>query len=179
MKDAHFAISGFLALCLASLLDGCQQREPVRLNARKEGNTVQLCLSHESACPQKDGISLSDISVYRYDSPGSNELVWDTSPESPIGNERIPGIVTYGIPPENWRNKITPPALVCGKAYLVNPPATFFALKCDGAVVLFDFQHLEEFFRQTALRVPAKADSLPVVAGAAWHSVARNAQVAK
>jgi hypothetical protein len=38
------------------------------------------------------------------------------------------------------------PALVCGKAYLVNPGAHYFALKCDGTLVVFDDPHLEEFF---------------------------------
>jgi len=108
---------------------------------------VQLCLSNESTCPQQDGISLDDISVYRYDSVHDNEIVWETSPEMSITNERIGGIVTYGIPPKDWRNRIRPSVLVCGKAYLVNPGPKLFARKCDGTVVVFDFQHLESFFR--------------------------------
>jgi hypothetical protein len=93
-------------------------------------------------------VSPAGISVYRYDSLHDNELVWDAEPDNPITNGNISGVVTYGIPPANWRNRITPPALVCGKAYLVNPPATLFAVKCDGSVVLLDFPDLEEFFRQ-------------------------------
>jgi hypothetical protein len=77
-----------------------------------------------------------------------NELVWDAEPDNPITDEGTSGVITYGIPPNNWSNKIVPPTLICGKAYLVNPGALFFALKCDGSVVVFDFQHLEEFFRQ-------------------------------
>ena len=147
-----------LSIGFVSFVTGCQQQQqqPWHLNARKEGDTVQLCLSNKWTCPQEDGISPGDLSVYRYDSTYNNELVWETSPESPITNERISGIITFGIPPTNWRNKRTPPALVCGKAYLVNPGASFFALKCDATVVVFDFQHLEDFFTQTALPVPTK-----------------------
>ena len=147
MKTIYFSISVFLACCLVSFLTGCQLQPSWHLNARKEGDTVQLCLSNEGACPQPGGVSPSSISVYRWDSMHDNELVWDAEPDNPITNGRISGIVTYGIPPNNWRNKMTPPALVCGKAYLVNPGALFFALKCDGTVVVFDSQHLETFFR--------------------------------
>jgi len=49
-----------------------------------------------------------------------NELVWEAEPDNPITDERISGVITYGIPPKNWSNKIKPPALICGKAYLVN-----------------------------------------------------------
>lgn len=148
----------FLAFCLLFFSTGCQQQPPWYLDARKDGDGVQLCLSNQPACPQPDGVSLGDISVYRYDSTHDNQIVWDTSPESAFSNEKIDGVVRYGTPPKNWRNEITPPALVCGKAYLVNPPATFFALKCDGTVVLFDFQHLEEFFNQNA---PSAAKKKP------------------
>jgi len=158
MKHTYFAISALLAFCLMSILNSCelQQQQPWHLAARKEGDTVQLCLSHESECPPSDGLSPSSISVYRYDNVHDNALVWDTSPESEITNDRFDGVFTYGIPPKNWRNQLAPPALVCGKAYLVNPGALFFAQKCDGTVVVFDFQHLEEFFRQDALPVPNK-----------------------
>ena len=156
MTHTYFAISLLSAFCLVSILCGCQMQEPWHLQAHKAGETVQLCLSHGPECPQPDGVSPSSISVYRYDNTFNNELVWDTSPEEPIANDRFNGVFTYGIPPKNWRNQLTPPALVCGKAYLVNPPASFFALKCDGTVVTFDFQHLEEFFRQEAPPVPTK-----------------------
>lgn len=146
MKSIYLAVATLLALCLASCFG--DPRLLWRLQASKAGETVQICLSHESDCPQPDGISLSNISVYRYDSVFDNELVWDTSPGTEETNDRIDGIVTYGVPPKNWHSQATPPPLVCGKAYLVNPPASFFALKCDGTVVTFDFQHLEEFFRQ-------------------------------
>jgi hypothetical protein len=145
MKNVHLALSAAL-MCFC--LTGCQlSTASWHLDARKAGDTVQLCLSNESTCPQKDGVSPAGISVYRYDSTASNELVWDAWPENPIASEKIDGIITYGVPPKNWRNKTTPPPLVCGKAYLVNPGANFFGLQCDGTVVVFDFQHLENFFR--------------------------------
>lgn len=154
MKRVYLPISVLLAFCLASCLTGNQQ--PWHLQAHKEGDTVQLCLSHDAKCPEPDGVSPGGISVYRYDSLGNNEIVWDTSPDNPITRDRIDGVITYGIPPKNWSNQRTPPALVCGKAYLVNPAATFFALKCDGTVVLFDFPDLEEFFRQEAISAEKK-----------------------
>ena len=152
MKKGYFVISLFLVCCVSFVT--CCQQQFWHLNARKEGDTVQLCLSNESVCPQPDGISPSGISVYRYDSMHDNELVWDAEPENPITDGRISGIVTYGIAPKNWQNKRTPPALVCGKAYLVNPGAIYFGLKCDGTVTVFDAQHLEYFFRQDALPAP-------------------------
>ena len=127
--QVSYPIDKFLAFCLLSFSTGCQQQQPWHLNAREEGDMVQLCLSNESTCPQQDGISLDDISVYRYDSVHDNEIVWETSPEMSITNERIGGIVTCGIPPKNWRNRIRPSVLVCGKAYLVNPGPKLFARK--------------------------------------------------
>ena len=157
MKNTYFTVSLFLACCLVSLLTGCQApQQPWHLTASKKDNTVQLCLSNELKCPQPDGVSPSGISVYRYDSTYDNELVWDAEPEDPEFNGRISGMVTYGIPPKDWTNKLVPPALVCGKAYLVNPATEFFALKCDGSVVVFDFQHLDEFFRQQDSAGPTK-----------------------
>jgi len=150
MKRVNWACLALIAIGIASFLAGCQQPRQWHLTARKEGDTVQLCLSNKLECPQEGGIDLDDISVYRYDSVQSNQLIWETSTDSPIGNERLKGLVTYGVPPEKWRNKLTPPALVCGKAYLVNPPAQFFALKCDGSVVVFDFPQLAEFFTPSA-----------------------------
>jgi len=155
MNKAYSSL--FLPCCLVSLLTGCQQPQQLwHLTASKNSDTVQLCLSTELSCPQPEGVSPAGISVYRYDSTYDNELVWDTEPENPIINGRISGVVTYGIPPKNWSNKLAPPALVCGKAYLVNPGAEFFALKCDGSVVVFDSQHLEEFFRQETPSQPTK-----------------------
>jgi len=151
MKNIYFPLS-----CLVSILTGCLPQPPWHLNAQKQGDTVQLCLSRDSQCPQPGGVSLDDISVYRYDNMHDNELIWEAASDNPITSGSIDGIVTYGVPPKNWQNKLTPPALVCGKPYLVNPPASFFALKCDGTVVLFDFQHLEEFFRQDASPAPTK-----------------------
>jgi hypothetical protein len=170
MKKTYFAVSLFLACCFLSLLIGSQQprhltaskkgdtvqQQPRHLTASKKGDTVQLCLSSELKCPQPEGVSPAGISVYRYDSLYDNEIVWETEPENPITNDRISGVITYGIPPKNWSNKIVPPALICGKAYLVNPGANFFALKCDGSVVVFDFQHLENFFRQEDPSEPTK-----------------------
>jgi hypothetical protein len=150
MKNNNFAIPAVPAFCLALLLTGCKLQQPLHLNARKAGDAVELCLSNESVCPQQNGIGMDDISVYRYDSIGKNEIVWEAAAPESIASERIDGVIVYGIPPKNWHNKIGPPALVCGRAYLVNPGANFFALKCDGTVVVFDFQHLEEFFSQTA-----------------------------
>jgi hypothetical protein len=60
------------------------------------------------------------------------------------------------VAPKDWINKLTPPALICGKAYLVNPGAHYFALKCDGTVVVFDDPHLEEFFREKTPAEPEK-----------------------
>jgi len=158
MKKTYFAVSLFLACCFLSLLIGSQQprhltaskkgdtvqqqprhltaskkgdtvqQQPRHLTASKKGDTVQLCLSSELKCPQPEGVSPAGISVYRYDSLYDNEIVWETEPENPITNDRISGVITYGIPPKNWSNKIVPPALICGKAYLVNPGANFFAL---------------------------------------------------
>ena len=83
-----------------------------------------------------------------------NELVWDAEPENPITVGYISGMVTYGMPPKDWINKLAPPALVvCGKAYLVNPGAHYFALKCDGTVVVFDDPHLD--LRASINMVPA------------------------
>ena len=155
MKSTYLAVSALLAFPLASCFTGLQAGRWY-LQARKEGDTVQLCLSQESQCPQPGGIRLDDISVYRYDNVFNNELVWETGTDTEITNDGIDGFVTFGIPPKNWQNKMKPPALVCGKAYLVNPPASFFALKCDGTVVTFDFQHLDEFFRQEAKPLPTK-----------------------
>jgi hypothetical protein len=63
-----------------------------------------------------------------------------------ITHSQVPRCFGYGVPPKDWINKLAPPALVCGKAYLVNPGAHYFALKCDGTVVVFDDLHREEFF---------------------------------
>src|SRR5262249_39349593 len=113
----------------------------------KSGDTVQLCLSNESRCPQPGGVSPAGISVYRWDSMHDNELVWDAEPESSETNGKITGLVTYGIAPRGWTNKTVPPALVCGKAYQVVPTNELFGLRCDGSFVVMDFQHLEYFFR--------------------------------
>ena len=157
VKNTYFAVSLFLACYLVSLLTGCQQpQQPWHLTASKKDDTVQLCLSNELKCPQPEGVSPAGISVYRYDSSYDNKIVWETEPDNPITNDRISGLITYGIPPNNWSNKIVAPALICGKAYLVNPGANFFALKCDGSVVVFDFQHLENFFRHEDPPEPTK-----------------------
>jgi hypothetical protein len=117
------------------------------LAAGKKGDTVQLCLSNRDECPQVGGVSPSSISVYRWDNMHDNELVWDAEPKNPNTDRNIVGVVTYGAPPQDWINKLTPPALECGKAYLVNPGAHYFGLKCDGTVVVFDAPLLEQFFR--------------------------------
>ena len=155
MKKTPFAVLAFAAFCLTSILSSCQSLPSWHLKASKLGDTVQLCLSQAPECPQPGGVSPSSITVYRYDNLHDNELVWDAEPESETSGN-FDGVVTYGVPPKNWRNELTPPALVCGKAYLVNPPATLFALKCDGTVMQVDFPHLEEFFRDNAQAVPAK-----------------------
>jgi len=156
MANINFAGSLFLACCWLLLLTGCQGQQPLHLTASKKGDTVQLCFSTDVNCPQPEGVSPAGISVYRYDSMHDNELVWDAEPDNPETDGRISGVVTYGIPPKNWTNKLAPPALVCGKAYLVNPATSYFALKCDGSVVVFDSQHLEYFFRQGDPREPTK-----------------------
>ena len=141
------SVSLLLACCFVSLT-GCQLQPSWYLSASKQGEAVQLCLSNGSTCPQPEGVSPAGISVYRYDSVHDNQLVWDAEPDNPINDGKISGVITYGIPPEHWSNKLAPPALLCGKAYLVNPGASLFALKCDGSVVVLDFQHLEEFFSE-------------------------------
>ena len=157
MKKSYFARPALPVFCLVSIWSGCQlQPQTWHLTAHKNGESVQLCLSQQSECPAAGGVRTSGISVYRYDDTFNNQLVWDTSPENEITNDRFDGVFTYGVPPKNWRNQLAPPALVCGKAYLVNPAASFFALKCDGTVVVFDFPHLEEFFRQNAIPAPTK-----------------------
>ena len=145
MKRTCFAVLFFVLL-----LTGCLQpfASDWHLTASKKDNTVELCLSNKLECPQPEGVSPAGISVYRYDSMHDNELVWEAEPDNPETDGRISGVVTYGIPPKNWTNKLAPPALICGKAYLVNPGANYFGLKCDGSVVVFDAQHLEYFFRQ-------------------------------
>lgn len=134
---------------LALSLAGCQSFS-WHLAASKKGDTVVLCLSNGNECPQPGGVSPSSITVYRWDNMHDNELVWDAEPGNPITESNISGVVTYGVPPQDWINKLTPPALVCGKAYDVNPGAHYFALKCDGTVVVFEATHLEEFFRENA-----------------------------
>ena len=123
---------------------------------QQKGGTVELCLSNEGECPQTGGVSPSSISVYRWDNMHDNELVWAAEPKNPITAGRISGVVTYGLAPKDWVNQLTPPALICGKAYLVNPGAHYFALKCDGTVVVFDARHLEEFFRGNIPAEPTK-----------------------
>lgn len=158
LNRIYIAVSLPLACCFVALLAGCHLQPPWHLTASKKGETVQLCLSHESTCPQPEGVSPAGISVYRYDSTRDNELVWDAEPDDPETDGKISGVVTYGIPPKNWSNKIVPRALVCGKAYLVNPAAELFALKCDGSVVILDYPHLEEFFRENS---PPEATKTP------------------
>ena len=164
MKKIYFAVSLILAFCFVSLMTGGQQ--PQHLTARKKGDTVELCLSNELKCPQPGGVSLSSISVYRWDNMHDNELVWDAESENPMTAGNISGMVTYGVPPKDWINKLAPPALICGKAYLVNPGANYFGLKCDGSVVVFDSQHLENFFDgQEGPREPMKKrpdDGMPM-----------------
>lgn len=151
MKNIAFATCVLSVLSLLWIVNACQlQPQTWHLQARKNGETVQLCLSTQAECPQPGGVSPAGISVYRYDNTFNNELVWDASPESPLGEDGFDGVVTYGIPPKHWHNQLTPPPLVCGKAYLVNPAAILFGLKCDGTVVVVDFPHLEEFFRQAS-----------------------------
>jgi hypothetical protein len=143
-----------LALCLAS----CQSFS-WHLAASKKGGTVELCLSNGDECPQAGGVSPSSISVYRWDNMHDNELVWDAEPKNPITTGDISGVFTYGVPPQDWINKLSPPAPICGKAYLVNPGAHYFGLKCDGTVVVFDDPHLEELFRGNPPAGPDKIES--------------------
>jgi hypothetical protein len=149
--QSNTSISVLLACCLALSLAGCNgsSGSSWHLGASKKGDTVELCLSNGDACPQPGGVSPSSISVYRWDNLHDNELVWDAQPPNPnteTSGGSISGIFTYGVPPKDWTNKLTPPALVCGKAYLVNPGSHYFALNCDGTLVLFDDPHLGEFF---------------------------------
>ena len=148
MKNTCFAASLFLVVCVASLLAGCRVQYWY-LSASKSGDTVQICLSNDSTtCSQPGGVSPSSITVYRWDNMHDNELVWDAEPNDEV-SATIAGVVTYGIPPSGWTNKLTPPPLACGKAYQVNPSSDkLFGLKCgDGSLIVTDFQHLEYFFR--------------------------------
>jgi len=149
-KSTCIAFSLLLAGCLALSLASCQSFS-WHLAASKKGGTVELCLSNGDECPQAGGVSPSSISVYRWDNMHDNELVWDAEPKTPITAGNISGVFTYGVPPTGWTNNLAPPAVICGKAYLVNPGAHYFALKCDGTVVVFDDPHLEEFFRESTL----------------------------
>jgi hypothetical protein len=146
MKNTCFDVSLLPAFCFVLFLAGCQQQSWY-LTASKSGDTVQLCLSNELTCPQSHGVGPAGISVYRWDSMHDNELVWDAEPDNPETNGRISGLITYGIPPKGWTNKTVPPALMCGKAYQVVPGDKLFGLRCDGSLVVMDFQHLEYFFR--------------------------------
>ncbi len=157
-KNIYIACSLLLTCCLALSLAGCQSSS-WRLAASKKGDVVELCLSNGDECPQAGGVSPSSISVYRWDNMHDNELVWDAEPKNPITAGNISGVVTYGVAPKDWINKLTPAAPICGKAYLVNPGAHYFALKCDGTVVAFDGPHLEEFFRASASAEPEKSES--------------------
>jgi len=154
VKHTYITFSLLLLCFLALSLASCQ-RSSWHLAAAKKDGTVELCLSNGDECPQAGGVSLTSISVYRWDNMHDNNLVWDAEPKNPITAGNISGVVTYGVPPKDWINKLTPPAPVCGKAYLVNPGAYYFALKCDGTVVVFNDPHLEEFFRENA---PTKLD---------------------
>ena len=140
---------------LGGALANCQSSSWHLAAAKKDG-AVELCLSNGDQCPQVGGVSPSSISVYRWENMHGNELVWDTEPKNLITPGSMSGVVTYGVPPKDWINKLMPPALVCGKAYLVNPGAHYFALKCDGTVVVFEAPHLEEFFRENAPTEPDK-----------------------
>ena len=157
-KNTYNALSLLLTGCLALSLASCQSFS-WHLAASKKGGTVELCLSNGDECPQAGGVSPSSISVYRWDNTHDNELVWDAQPKNPITAGNISGVVTFGVAPKDWINKLTPPALICGKAYLVNPGAHYFALKCDGTVVVFDDPHLEEFFRENTPAEPDKIKS--------------------
>jgi hypothetical protein len=157
-KNAYIAFSLLLTCCLALPLASCQSSS-WHLEASKKGGTVELCLSNGDECPQAGGVSPSSISVYRWDNMHDNKLVWDAEPKNPITAGKISGVVTYGVPPKDWINKLAPPAPVCGKAYLVNPGAHYFALKCDGTVVVFNDPHLEDFFRENATAQPDKIKS--------------------
>ena len=134
-QSTYIAFSLLLTCCLALSLASCQNSS-WHLAASKKGGTVELCLSNGDECPQAGGVSPSSISVYRWDNMHDNDLVWDAEPKNPITASDISGVFTYGVAPKDWINKLTPPALICGKAYLVNPGAHYFALKCDGTVVV-------------------------------------------
>ncbi len=128
------------------------------LAAHKKGDTVELCLSNGPQCPQTGGVSLSSISVYRWDNMHDNALVWDAGPDNPTTAGNISGLVTWGQAPKGWTNKLAPPVLVCGKAYLLNPGAHYFALTCGGAVTVFDAPQLEQFLRDNKSATPVKSD---------------------
>lgn len=160
IKNTYIAVLLLLACYLAFSLVSCQSFS-WHLAASKKDGSVELCLSNEDKCPQPGGVSPSSISVYRWDNMHDNALVWDAEPENSITTGNISGVVTYGVPPKGWINKMVPPALICGKPYLVNPGSHYFALKCNGTVVVFDAPHLEDFFRENASAAPYKKSTDP------------------
>jgi hypothetical protein len=155
--NAAVAASLLLACALAPILASCRGFS-WHLAARRKSGTVELCLSNGEQCPDRGGVSPGSISVYRWDNMHDNALVWDAEPDNPVTAGNISGLVTWGAPPKGWNNKLTPPALVCGKAYLLNPGAHYFALKCDGTVVVFEATKLEQFFRENKSATPVAGD---------------------
>ena len=110
-KSTYIAFSLLPTCCLALSLASCQNSS-WHLAASKKGGTVELCLSNGDECPQPGGVSPSSITVYRWDNMHDNELVWDAEPKNPITAGKISGVVTYGVAPKDWINKLTPPALI-------------------------------------------------------------------
>ncbi len=158
-KSTYITFSLLLTCCLSLFLASCQNFSWHLAASIKRAATVELCLSNGDECPQAGGVSPSSISVYRWDNMHDNELVWDAEPKNPITAGNINGVFTYGVAPKDWINRLTPPAVICGKAYLVNPGAHYFGLKCDGTLVVFDDPHLEEFFRDKTPAEPKKIAS--------------------
>jgi hypothetical protein len=147
MKSILLALSPLLACGLLLLGTGCQTQPEWHMTASKQGDTVRICLSNGPSCPDPAGVSPAGIGVYEYDNTHDNRLVWDSQPDDPETGGKISGLVTYGVAPPHWTNKLTPPPLVCGKAYLVTPGSTLFGLKCDGTVVPLDYPQLDGYFR--------------------------------
>jgi hypothetical protein len=155
MPGGNGYVAGLLFVALG--LAACGIRE-WHLTAAKNGKGVELCLSESEQCPLPGGISPSSISVYQWDNMHDNHLVWDIEPSNPVTDENISGVITYGEPPRGWVTHVVPSPIICGKAYLVNPGAHYFALKCDGTVTVFEAPKLEEFFRANHSATPVKGD---------------------
>src|SRR5947208_923470 len=92
-RNTSINVFSLLTCCMALSLASCQS-SLWHLAASKNGDTIELCLSNGDECPQPGGVSLSSISVYRWDNMHDNELVWDAATDNPITAGKFTGVVT-------------------------------------------------------------------------------------